>query len=74
MQLTDIVLGEELVFHERCFYFELTYAFYFCFDTLKLILGVVVVKFYPMRELLVFQQPEDLKISVCYHRSLWLII
>lgn len=41
---------------------------------MELLLGVVVVKLYPVRELLVLQEPQDLKIGVSYQGSLRFLI
>jgi hypothetical protein len=57
VKLTDFVLGKEFVLHERCLYFELAKRLDLGLDTLKLFFCVVSVKFYPMGEILVFQQP-----------------
>jgi len=74
VQLTDLVLGKEFVLHERCFYFELTKALDLGLNTLKLFFRVVGIKFYPMRQIFVFQQPKNLKVSLGYQGCLWLLI
>lgn len=72
--LANFILGEEFVLHKRCFDFELTDTLDLGLLTSKLLLGVVVVKLYPVRELLILQEPQDLKIGVSYQSSLRFLI